>query len=55
MTNNITFAITHKENDKEVLKFLNIPGEDKEVAQAFAEDEFNNFKDGLQLTIEDFE
>jgi len=55
MTNNIIFAINHKDNPGEVLRFLNVPGEDKNVAMSFAEDELNNFKDGLQLTIDDFE
>jgi len=49
------FAIIHKDDPKEALKHLTIPGDSEAVALSFAEDSLNEYKEGLQLTAEDFE
>jgi len=51
MNENFTFAITHKDNPKEVIKHVDIETDSIESAATIADDELNDYQKGLSIDI----
>lgn len=55
MTNTYNYAIKSKDNETEALKHLNIDSDSQEVADSFADEELEDYKNGLTVEPEEFE